>query len=418
MSLFGTRVLFRAGASLAAILAVSCPLSSPSLPAPFVALDLRAETRQSGSVAGSSASTDLQIGGQRVITLKRNRAANAATPEFLSATVLPGRGMNLFQVTAYLPGKGEIPVLASPPLAEAAAVLNGDSADVHGVKSFTFGGAFLVPYANRIRGKLSPDGKTITTEWNGKTLTLPAVWKGKKNPDAELHAIHGLILDAKTDELSIRDTPDGQIVTGVMHAGNFGGYWPSQSDVSIQVALTGQAVEATITVKNVGKEAEPIGIGWHPYFAIPSGNRSQARLHIPASQLAEVNNYDDVFPTGKFIPVAGTKYDFTAPRGRPLNDIFLDDNFSTLHRTNGKVVVNLIDPAADYGIHIEGLSDKIRTIQVYAPPDQAFAAIEEQFNFADPFSSLWNRMDTGMATLQPNHSVTWKVRLVLFTPSE
>jgi hypothetical protein len=49
-------------------------------------------------------------------------------------------------------------------------VLNGGPDDVHGVKSFSFGGAFLVPYPNRIRGKLSSDGKTITTQWHGKTL--------------------------------------------------------------------------------------------------------------------------------------------------------------------------------------------------------------------------------------------------------
>jgi hypothetical protein len=151
-------------------------------------------------------------------------------------------------------------------------------------------------------------------------------------------------------------------------------------------------------------------------FAIPSGDRKQARLHIPASELAEVNNYDDVFPTGKLIPVRGTKYDFTAPNGRPLDDLFLDDNFSHLTRSAREIVVDLVDPAAQYGIHIEGLSDGIRTVQVYAPPDKPFAAIEEQFNFADPFSSVWGKMDTGMVTLAPGHSVTWKVRLELFTP--
>ena len=55
-------------------------------------------------------------------------------------------------------------------------------------------------------------------------------------------------------------------------------------------------------------------------------------------------------------------------------------------------------------------------MQVYAPPDKAFAAIEEQSNFADPFSSIWKGMDTGMITLAPGQGVTWKVRLELFVP--
>jgi aldose 1-epimerase len=363
-------------------------------------------------------SDGLKIGGQPVVQLKRRRGPNPRRPEFTTVTVLPGRGMNLFQITTNLQGKGEVHVLASPSLEDAAQQLNGGPDDIHGVKSFAFGGAFLVPYPNRIRGKLSSDGKTVTTSWKDKDLTLPAVWRGKVNPHAELHAIHGLILDRRTDSLKLETTPDGQTVTGVIHAGDFGGYWPSKTDLTISISLTGSAVESTIIARNVGDEEEPISIGWHPYFAIPSGDRTQARLHIPASKLTEVNNYDDVFPTGRLLPVTGTKYDFRSPAGEPLGNMFLDDNFADLGRTSGQVVVDLTDPASDYGIHMEGLSPEIRTVQVYAPPDKAFAAIEEQFNFADPFSALWNGLDTGMVTLRPNQSVTWRVRLELFTPGQ
>jgi aldose 1-epimerase len=375
-----------------------------------------AKQPQSKSSSSDSSPGALEIGGQKVVKLTREASLASGTPEFISATILPGRGMNLFQITAKLPGKGVVPIFASPSLEEAAATLNDGPEDLHGVKSFSFGGAFLVPYPNRIRGKLTPDGQNIVTQWHGKTLTLPAVWKGK-NPNAEVHAIHGLILDRKSDGLKVQKIPEGEMVTGVIHAGSFGGYWLSSTDLVIGVALKAKIVEATITATNVGSEAEPMAIGWHPYFAIPSGDRQQARLHIPASDMAEVNNYDDVFPTGKLIPVKETKYDFTEPDGKPLGDIFLDDNFSHLTRTDGKVIVDLTDPASDYGIHIEGLSDEIKTVQVYAPPDKPLAAIEEQFNFADPFSSVWGKMDTGMITLSPGQSVTWRVRLELFTPT-
>jgi aldose 1-epimerase len=387
-----------------------------ALAAAALLVGYQAKLASAGDEAVSNAG--LKIGGQPVVQLKRKRSPNPRRPEFTSVTILPGRGMNLFQITASLPGKREVHVLASPSLEDAAQQLNGGADDIHGVKSFAFGGAFLVPYPNRIRGKLSSDGKTVTTEWKGKNLTLPAVWKGKANPNAERHAIHGLILDRKTDSLKLETTPDGQTVTGVIHAGDFGGYWPSKTDLTIRISLTGSAVESTIIAMNVGDVEEPISIGWHPYFAIPSGDRTQARLQIPASKLTEVNNYDDVFPTGKLLPVTGTKYDFRSPAGEPLGNIFLDDNFADLGRTSGQVVVDLTDPASAYGIHMEGLSPEIRTVQVYAPPDKAFAAIEEQFNFADPFSGLWNGMDTGMVTLKPNQSVTWRVRLELFTPGQ
>ncbi len=82
------------------------------------------------------------------------------------------------------------------------------------------------------------------------------------------------------------------------------------------------------------------------------------------------------------------------------------------------MTVDLIDPDADYGLHIQGLSSEIKTVQVYAPPDQPYMAIEEQFNFADPFSAVWGNVDTGMVTLDPGRSVNWTVRLALFTPSK
>jgi aldose 1-epimerase len=356
-----------------------------------------------------------QIGGENIVKLQRNATANGAKPEFLTATILPGRGMNLFQITANIPGKGEVQVFASPSLEEATAKLNGGPADQNGNASFSFGGAFLVPYPNRIIGKLSTDGTTVTTEWHGKTLTLPANWSGKK-PGAPKHAIHGLILASKAENVQTQTTPDGQTITGVIRAGNFGGYWPSQTDLEFIIALSSDAVEATITAKNVGKEDEPMSIGWHPYFNLPSGDRAQARLHVPAEVYAQVNNYDDVFPTGKLMPVKGTEYDFNEPDGVPLGSMFLDDNFAHLNRTNANIVVSLADPAAKYGIHVEGESPEMKTVQVYAPPDKSFVAIEEQFNFANPFGKEWHGMDTGMVTLKPGQSVTWKCKLALFVP--
>jgi len=359
-----------------------------------------------------------QIGGEPVVKLTRSATSNGQKPEFLSVTVLPGRGMNVFQITADVPGKGEIPILASPNLEQAASKLNGGPGDEFGNASFSFGGAFLVPYPNRIIGKLSPDGNTVTTEWHGKTITLPANWHNSADPAKDKHAMHGLILASQTQDVQTNAVPDGQSLTGIIHAGDFGGHWLSQTDLSFVITLTGKAVDATITAKNIGKEDEPIAIGWHPYFAIPSGDRQQALLHVPGEQLAVVNNYDDVFPTGKLIPVKGTKWDFLAAKGKALDDIYLDDNWSKLQRTDGAVDVTLADPASNYGVRVLGLSPEIRTVQVYSPPTKQFAAIEEQFNFADPFGKEWHGMNTGMVTLAPGKSVEWHVRLELFQPNQ
>src|SRR5271167_4923022 len=56
----------------------------------------------------------ISIGGEPIVVLQRPRTADESMPQFLEATVLPGRGMALLQVKAYLPGKGEIDVLNAP----------------------------------------------------------------------------------------------------------------------------------------------------------------------------------------------------------------------------------------------------------------------------------------------------------------
>ena len=393
LAALATSLLFAAGCK---------PASSPATPA--------AEN-------GSASTAAPKIGGEDVVVLKRSATSNGTKPEFLSATILPGRGMNMFQVTANLPGKGVTNLFFSPSLDEAAAKLNGGPGDMNGSNSTSLGGAFLLPYPNRIIGKLSADGSTVETEWQGHTLNLPANWAGKK-PGAQKHAIHGLILAAKAQDVTTVDSEDGQTLTAVIHGGDFGGRWLSKTDVLFKIKLQGDAVDVTITAKNIGDEPEPMAIGWHPYFAIPSGDRTQVRLEIPGSKLAQVNNYDDVFPTGKLTPVKGTIYDYTARGGVALGDHFLDDNFSDLTRTDGKVEVKLTDPKANYGMNIVGLSPEIKTVQVYAPPTKQTVAIEEQYNFADPFGKEWKGMDTGMVTLKPGHSTQWHVRLELFTPNK
>jgi galactose mutarotase-like enzyme len=361
----------------------------------------------------TNAQSATEIGGEKIITLTR-KAVSTTRPEFTSVSVLPGRGMELLQIKANFPGKGEIDVLASPDEATAKQMLDEKDTDF-GDLGYRLGSAFLVPYPNRIRGKLSADGKTLTTEWQGHTITLPANNIGK-NPGAERHAMHGLILKAKAENLKVTDVAGGQQLTGVIHAGDFGGHWPSKTDLNFTIELRADAVDATVVAQNVGKEATPISIGWHPYFNLPSGDRTQVRIHIPGSQLAEVDNYDNVFPTGKLTPVTGTQYDLQAADGVPLAKNFYDDNWSKLDWKNNAVTVKVIDPAAKYGVAIEGLSPQIKTIQMYAPPTQKFVAIEHQFNFADPFGKEWNGMDTGMITLKPGQSTRWHVRLKVFVP--
>jgi galactose mutarotase-like enzyme len=364
-------------------------------------------------VSAAGAQDVTEIGGQKIVTLTRT-AVSTAKPEFTSVTLAPGRGMEVLQITANFPGKGSIDVLASPDLAGAKKMLD-DNDTPNGDLGYRLGAAFLAPYPNRIRGKLSADGKTLTTEWRGHTITLPANNIGKL-PTAERHAMHGLILKAKTDNVEVVKVPGGEEVAGVIHGGDFGGHWLSKTQLVVKIRLTADAVDVSIEARNVGNEDEPMAIAWHPYFNLPSGDRTQARVRIPASTIAEVDGYDNVFPTGKVLPVKGTRYDLRDTGGTPLGSNFFDDNWNHIDWQNHVATVQVIDPAAHYGVNIVGLSPEIKAIQMYAPPTAKFVAIEHQYNFGDPFGKEWGDTDTGMVTLKPGQSTHWHVRLGVFVP--
>jgi aldose 1-epimerase len=338
-----------------------------------------------------------------------------AGPAFTSAEILPGRGMMTLQVRARLPRLGEIELLA-PPSREAVEILERDEDGFPANQAYKVGGAILIPYANRIRGELSADGRTIETRILDREVRLPANASG--GPGRERYSMHGLVLDAQAENIERRTTEDQDSVRGTIHAGDFGHGWPSKTEIVIENLLRSDAFVLTIEARNVGDETLPIGIGWHPYFALPSGRRQPSRLRIPARRRTLVNDYAEVLPTGEVVAVAGTEYDFSQPGGREMGDQFLDDCFVDLERTPaGEAVTEVIDPESGLGVRVIAATPRIQAFQVYAPPAKNFLVVEPQFNWADPFGPQWaSDVDTGMAQLAPGESVIYSARLELFTP--
>jgi len=364
-----------------------------------------------------SAPNPIKIGGAPVVTLERPLPADLSQPAFRSAQILPGRGMMTLQIRAHLPSRSEIDLLEAPPLEQARRLLDEAAEEFPGNHSYLFGGAILLPFANRIRGRCSPDGRTIETTILGRKVTLPANWGGRR-PGAERYAMHGLLLASRVGELRRETTADEDRLLGTLHAGDFGQHWLSATEVAFENVLRSDSFTLTVRARNVGGEPLPMGIGWHPYFALPSGRREQARLHLPARRRALVNDYDEVLPTGEVVPVAGTPYDFSMSGGRALGNLYLDDCFVDLERSAaGQAVAEVVDSEAAFGLRVVAASAQIKAIQVYGPPEKGFVVLEPQFNRADPFGPEWGPdVDTGMAILAPGESAVYSARLELFTP--
>jgi aldose 1-epimerase len=338
------------------------------------------------------------------------RAGPVDGPAIISADFIPARAMMILQVRAQIDALGEIDILASPDAGTALQQLAED--DALGNAAFAFGGAFLAPFANRITGEVA--GRTVRAEIDGRGYPLTANWGGKA-PGARRYAMHGLMLNHPADAV---EQPDESRLKARLDLGDFGGRWPSRTRLEVHAGLAGGRLDLELVATNVGEQVLPFGIGWHPYFRLPSGKRQQACLHLPASQRLRVNNYDEVLPTGEIVDVRGTPWDFQAPEGAPLGAHYFDDCFIGLRPdSNATVVCKIADPAAGYGLKITSAAPPIQAFQLYAPPDQAFVALEPQFNWPDPFSAAWPPgADTGMVRLRPGEQTRWHVALELFVP--
>ena len=352
-------------------------------------------------------------GGQEAVVLTRSRRMDDSLPEFLSVTMLPGRGMNVLQITAYIPGTGEVKLLASPSIEGATNAMTGVGADAAGQASLAMGGAFEAPWADGIWGAPSSSPGHVTAAWRGHAMMLPSEGSGDVSP-----ANGGLMLRDAADSMDTTALPDGGDAQATFNAGDFGAHWPSKTQMTVTVLLSSRSIELTVVAQNVGDVAEPIGIGWHPQFTVPAGNRAQLRLRVPAEMRTEAHDRTHGMPTGVLLPVAGTPYDFDLPGGASLEKMNLDECFVALHHNllDSDPVAELIDPADNYGVRLTVLSSTIKAMRVVAPANGDFVSIGPQFNVPDPFGREWGKAaDTGMVILQPGQSTQWKVRLELFS---
>jgi galactose mutarotase-like enzyme len=319
--------------------------------------------------------------------------------------------MNLLQLTALIPGHGELPILVSPPLDEVESMLTGAGPDANGALSATMGGAFLVPWAGHLLGKPAPTPGILQTLWLGQRLTFPA-----SAPGSSLSTL-GLLLNRGADSTHNDVILDGQSVEAIFHPGTFSGNWPSPGSVHVLAEMSGHTMDLTVTVQNTGSIPIPVGVGWLPYFSIASQNREKATLSLPSSTRLETNRSTSI-PTGRMLPVSGTPLDFSPARGVPLGHRGIDDTF--VHLTPGVLangpVVELRDTVYGYGIRISPLTGNIKALRVIAPSDKPWVAIGPYTNFDDPLGSQWETSEgSGIATVQPGDTLQWKVRVEIFT---
>jgi aldose 1-epimerase len=344
-------------------------------------------------------------GGQSAIRLTRTASSSGVEPEFLSATLLPGRGMQVLQITAAIPGHGEVPLLVAPTLADATALLTGTGRDAHGALSSTLGGSFEFPWAGQIIGSPAQGG-TLEALWKGQRLVVPA------NAD-EKSSVEGLLLDRGADSIKTDVLPDGQSLEAVFRPGDFAETWPSSVEVTLLIELSGKTLDLTVKAKNTGNRPEPIGAGWHPYFAIPSGVRSDARLTLPSDTVADTDPKTGM-PTGRTRSISQTPLDFLAARGTALGTTTIRETYVNLQSgvMSDGPIVQLSDTGYNYTLRMIPLSANIQRLHVEAPADKPWISVAPWTNANDPFGDQWSGAEgSGIMTLEPGATFEYRVRL-------
>ncbi len=330
-------------------------------------------------------------------------AATPNQPAFASAMILPGLGMSVLQVTANLPGQGKVPLFAAPSLDE---IADGVTATPTGPNDDH--GALELPWSGGLRGSLTPIGNSLNATWHGKTIE--ASTETSARPEV---AEGGMLIAQSADSTSTKPFGDGAEAQAAFLGVNRDERWPSKTDVSVTVALTGQSLEITVDAKNTGDQPEPMGIGWHPRFRILSGNRGGVEMRLPPGEQME---WTASLPTGQSQTQALT---LTRYQGSPapLGPSAVDTSVVKLKPGIADRGAEFLDPKDGYGLRLLALSPTIQSVRAVAPEDALWVSLGLQTNMDDPFGKEWAAQDgaSGLVTLQPGQTMQWKARLEIFS---
>jgi aldose 1-epimerase len=140
-------------------------------------------------------------------------------------------------------------------LGDVAVLRSTEPADLPGARKS--GSYPLVPYSNRLGYR--------RFRWLGRDHTT------QPNFDDSPHSVHGLAWQRPWQLL--RQGPQ-QVDLGYSHTPDAD--WPFAFEVQQRFVLSPEALEVHLSFTNRAAHAQPVGLGWHPYFP----KRPHSRLHI------------------------------------------------------------------------------------------------------------------------------------------
>ena len=254
------------------------------------------------------------------------------------------------------------------------------------------GHPILFPFPNRFEG-----GRFT---FRGKTYQLPL------NESSGKHAIHGFTPRSSWQVVGVESGVAEARLTGKFRLPDdsppAAESWPGPVNLSVSYVLTATALRVEGEVTNPGAATVPCGLGYHPYFCLPTAPGAAADDMVLTSSAATLWPADDGIPTGERVPVPA-EFDFRTPR--PVGGLVLDRLFTDLGLDRAKagepVEVARLGHRSAPGRVAVSVSPAFRELLLFTPPHRRAVAIEP-YTCASNAPNLEGRgIDAGWAVLPP-----------------
>jgi len=225
------------------------------------------------------------------------------------------------------------------------------------------GHPILFPFPNRMeRGLFAFHGKTYQLSLNDST--------GQ-------HAIHGFTPKRPWRVVGSTAESDHATITGQLRLGldapDLLAYWPGDLQITVTYRLSSTALDVTGYVENLSTEPVPFGLGYHPYFTLPTSAGSTVdgwKLQVRAAKLWPL---EAGIPTGECTAVP-TEYDYSTLK--PVGTVALDTLYTGLPLSPAQQprrVATLSDDRSTLHVSATG---EFRELLVFTPQHRLAVAIE------------------------------------------
>jgi aldose 1-epimerase len=225
-------------------------------------------------------------------------------------------------------------------------------------------GMWLAPFPNRIKGG--------AYQWRQKSYQFPI------NDPINHHSIHGFLMDEKFPSLQFRKTEKTGILSfHYQHPGAHPAY-PFQFELNLQVTLSTNRLEITVTFTNMEAFEIPFGLGWHPYFTLGQPI-DELKLTLPPCTLVGTN--EEMIPFGKNYPYP------LFENSKPIGGEVLDNCFALTNPSSGIASFYLANQKHRLHFWQETGSEGFNYFQIFTPNHRNSIAIEPMSCNIDAFNN-------------------------------